>query len=69
MPLMDNFLANLVAACESKAISQRELSRKSGIHFVTVNRIFSRKLEPSITVCERLAKAAGIPTKKIFAEI
>lgn len=66
MALLDNFVANLKAACEKSKISQRELSRRSNVHYVTINRILQGNLDPSIQVCEALARAAGMSEEKIF---
>jgi transcriptional regulator with XRE-family HTH domain len=67
MPLMSNFVANLRTACERRNLSQRALAESSGVHYVTVNRIFQQKLSPSIEVCEKLAIAAGVESpEKIF---
>lgn len=66
MALLENFVANLLAACDRAGISQRELSRRSGVHFTTINRIFRRNLDPSVETCEALARAAGMTEEKIF---
>lgn len=66
MALAENFAENLQAAIERKGISQRELARMSKVHFVTINRILSREMDPSLTVCEKLADALGIAPEKIF---
>lgn len=68
MPLVDNFVDNLQAACERKGISQRELARRSGVHYVTVNRILQRQMDPSLSICERLAEAAEMIPEKSFRE-
>ena len=66
MPLLDNFVANLKAAIKKAGISQRELARRSNVHYVTINRIIQGNLDPSIQVCEALGKAAGMTEEKIF---
>lgn len=66
MPLLDNFRENMRRGMETKAVSQRELSRISGIHWVTISRILSGTVEPSVTVCETLAKAIDQTPEKIF---
>lgn len=64
---LDNFRKNLIRRCESEGISQQELARKSGVHYVTINRIFRGHAVPTIPVAERLAKAAGLALEKILA--
>lgn len=67
--LAENFVENLNAAIARQEISQRELSRRSGVHFVTINRILARETDPSLLVCEKLAIAVGISPEKIFGPI
>lgn len=67
MPMIDNFVSNLLTACTRKGWSQAELARQSGVHYVTVNKIIKRKLNPTVELCEKLASAAGFSTpEKIF---
>lgn len=65
---LDNFRDNLRRRCESQGISQQELSRKSGVHYVTINRILRGHTVPTIPVAEALARAAGIALEKILAK-
>lgn len=60
MPLLENFLDNLRAAMDEKDIDQQDLSRVSGVHYVTISRILTGKQDPTVKVCEKLAKAAGM---------
>lgn len=68
MPLADNFADNLQAAIERKGISQRELSRLTGVHFTTINLILKRKMDPSLSICEKLAEGVGLRAERIFRE-
>lgn len=68
MPLLDNFRRNLESACKEKGIKQADLARSSGVHFVTISRIFSGSVSPSVDICERLARAAGLRPDTIFLE-
>lgn len=69
MDLNANFRENLRRACERNKISQRQLSELSGVHWVTVCKMLGGKHpNPSVAICERLARAAGIdPTWDAFA--
>lgn len=58
---------NLVRAAKAQGVNQRELARRSGVHWVTVNRVVRGHIVPSIPVAERLAAAVGLPLSKIFA--
>lgn len=69
MPLQDNFRANLQAALEDLGWSQAELSRKSGVHVVTISRILTGVLEPSLAMCEKLAAAVKVKPEKIMQKI
>lgn len=66
MSLLENFRHNLLAAIEREQISGQELARRSGLHFVTISRILSGKIAPSVENCEKLAKAAGIRPDTAF---
>jgi len=63
----EKFRANLRHACTVKGLTQQELARRSGVHWVTISRILHGHQEPSMIVCERLAEAARIPRSKIFS--
>lgn len=68
MPLADNFRDNLRSALNRLDMTQKELAAKSGVHEVTISNILNGKAEPSLTICEALAKAAKIKLPEIFAE-
>lgn len=64
--MADNFVENLIAHCRRSGLSYAELSRISGVHFVTISRIVTGKSTPSVCTCEKLARAAKMRTSKIF---
>ena len=64
--LIDNFVANLETAIGKLGISQSELARRSGVHYVTVHKVLRRKMEPTVELCERLAEAAQMQPEKSF---
>lgn len=66
MAILDNFRQNLRSTMERKGVNHRELHRLSGVHWVTISRILSGNLEPSVTVCEQLATALKMTPEKIF---
>jgi transcriptional regulator with XRE-family HTH domain len=68
MPLMENFRANISEACRKNGLSQQELARRSGVHWVTISKALSGKMEPSVTICEKLGEAAGLRPDTIFLE-
>lgn len=59
MPARKTFRTRLRAICRVMGISQRELARRAGLTHVHVNRVLQGKAEPSLAVCESLAKAVG----------
>ncbi|MBN1851101.1 MAG: helix-turn-helix transcriptional regulator [Pirellulales bacterium] len=67
MALSRNFVKNLKKALEEAEISQAELARLSGVHYVTINRILHGHLNPTIDTCEALAKALGIKPEYAFS--
>lgn len=68
MAIIDNFVTNLRRACADAGLSQKELADLSGIHYVTISRILHRKVSPSVELCERLAKAAGMRADTAFLQ-
>lgn len=65
---LDNFRENLQRRCDAEGISQQELARKSGVHYVTINRILRGHTVPTLPVAEALAKAAGLALEKILGK-
>ena len=68
-PLVDNFCANLQATLARRNITQRRLAEMAGVSYVTVCRILTGVMIPSVEMCEKLAKAAQMPAnEKIFRD-
>lgn len=59
MPLLENFQENLRRAVDESGKSITALAEAAGIHRVTLHNLLSGKFEPSLDMCERLAKALG----------
>ena len=68
MAIIDNFVSNLRRACDQSGLSQSRLAELSGVHYVTVSRILNGKISPSVEICERLAKAAGMRADTAFLQ-
>lgn len=66
MPLLNNFRENLKSAMDERGMDQQELARQSGVHYVTISRILTGKQDPTVSVCEKLAQAAGIRADLVF---
>lgn len=65
--LSDVCIANIRREMTSRGWSQRELSRRSGVHWQTIWGLFNSKQQsPTIDTVERLAKALDIVPDKIF---
>lgn len=60
MASLNDIRAQLVSRFERSGLSQQELSRASGVHFVTVNRFLRNKQDPTFEICEKLARALGL---------
>jgi len=67
VPAVDNFRENVRRALSLKGWTQEKLADESGVHFVTISRILCGKIEPSITVCEKISVALALPFEKFFA--
>lgn len=63
----DRIGRNLRDSAAANGLTQREVARRSGLHFVSVNRIFKGVHTPCLETLESLAKACGVPLEKIFA--
>ena len=68
MPWAKNFVANLKATMKHRKLTGQDLARASGVHWTTISRILNEANAPSVDTCEKLAKAAGINSPKIFYE-
>ena len=68
MPLLDNFLINLRDAMTQQGVNSMQLSKQSGVHYVTISRILNGHLNPSVDICERLAKGVGLRPDTVFLE-
>lgn len=68
VPWFDSFRRNIEKTLKKNGVSQAELSRRSGIHFTTINRILRGHVDPSLTTAERLAVAAGMSAESAFRE-
>lgn len=62
------FGARLKAAREVAGISQAELSRRSGVHAVTISRLEAGGMDPSLSTVELLAEALGIPAAALVKQ-
>ncbi len=66
--LVDNFRDNLRAAMREKGVSQSALARLTGVQQPTISLILNGKMEPSVTMCETLARAVGMRADLSFLE-
>ena len=68
--LFSVFQETLRVAMAKKSMSQQDLARASGVHFVTINRILQGAVDNiSFDVAEKLLVAAGVSPEKIFRKI
>ena len=67
MPFRDNFRNNLRAWLDRGELTVTELAKRAEVHRVTIHKILSGEIEPSLSLCEKIADSAGIsPPEKIF---
>ena len=62
------FAANLRAAMREQGCSSNEVARRAKLHYVTVSRILHGRISPSLSTCERLAAAVGLPLEAAFSQ-
>lgn len=67
MSLQDDFMTTLAAMLREKGVSQAELSRRSGVSIPTISKILNRKMEPSLTTCEKLINAMSAELEISFS--
>lgn len=66
MAVKDYVRENIRREAQKQGLTQRDLAEKSGLHYVTINRILQGLAEPSLTACEALAKALSVPVQNFF---
>ncbi len=67
MPLLRNFVDNIRRRFDDADVSKADVARKAGIHRVTIYKILSGEIDPSIEMCEKIAGALGFsPVENIF---
>ena len=68
MSLMDNFRSNVKEAMQHSGISQVELADAVKVHPVTLSKILSGSVSPSVERCELIAEKVGIRPDLVFVE-
>ena len=63
MSLRKNVVSNLATAMRTRRLSQYQLAEKSGVHMTGLSRIMNHHSEPSLSTCERLARALRLPAE------
>ena len=67
MPFRDNFRDNLRAWLDRGELTITRLAELAGVHRVTIHKILSGEIEPSLSLCEKIAEKTGVsPPEKIF---
>jgi transcriptional regulator with XRE-family HTH domain len=66
--LLDNFCVNLREAMEKNGFNQTALARRAGVRAATISDILRGEMEPSVELCEKIAKAANIRPDTAFLE-
>ena len=51
---------------ERRGWSLRELGERSGVSYVTIQRIEAEALSPTVATLEKLAAALGMPVREFF---
>jgi hypothetical protein len=68
--LFDQFTSTLKLAMAKNKLTGQELSRRSGVHWVTISRILNGAVDnTTFDVAEKLLKAAGVKVENGFKKI
>lgn len=52
---------------EASGLTQKDLAEASGVHYVTVSRVLSGKVNPSVEICIAIAQAADVELWELIA--
>jgi len=73
--LLENFVANFKSHCEAVGLSYAEVARRTAefveegdkpIHVTSISRVVHGHLNPTVDLCEIIAKAAGMRPDTAF---
>lgn len=68
MSLVENVVDNLRRELRKAKCTQAELARLADVRIATISDILTGKMEPSLSLCERIAKALKINASQIFLD-
>jgi len=60
---LEDLRTTIIAAFERTGMTQQELSRLSGVHFVTINRFIHSEQGFTFELAEKLAAALGLQVR------
>lgn len=66
--LAETFRVNLRNALEEKGLTQKELAERSGVSHVHICRILAGKHEPTLSLCDALARGIRLPAEKLLTK-
>jgi DNA-binding XRE family transcriptional regulator len=67
MPFSQYFRDNLRARLDLGDLTVTALAKLAGVHRVTIHKILSGEIDPSLSLADKIAEAAGIfPPERIF---
>jgi transcriptional regulator with XRE-family HTH domain len=66
--LVENVVDNLRRELRKAKCTQAELARLADVRIATISDILTGKMEPSLSLCERIAKALKINASQIFLD-
>ena len=68
MAIKDNVKENIKGELGRLGITRTELARRAGVRIATISDILNDHMEPSVTLCEKLAIALGMNPTAIFLD-
>lgn len=66
MRALENFRMNLCEALQTLDVTQESLAEESSLSRPYINRVLAGKQEPSLTTCDKICDALGIPLAKML---
>ncbi len=68
MALADNVTYNIRRELRNAKCTQATLAKLAGVRIATISDILNGNMEPSLTICEKIAKALKINASQIFLD-
>lgn len=68
MPEEINAMARITALCQERNYSYYELAKRAGIPYSTLNTLYLKGTNPSLTTLHRICEGLGITLQQFFSD-